>query len=231
MIAIMKKRVLFVLSSHSQFGDTGEKTGWWMGEAAHPWKVLSQMGYIVDFVSPQGGEPPVTGADLNDPVNYEFMHDPVITEKLKTTMKPGEVVPNKYHAILFVGGHGAIFDLPDNKEIARIAAHIYEKGGIVAAVCHGPAGLLNIRLSNGEYFIHGRHVTGFSDCEEREIKRCNDVPFLLQCELMFRGAHYHIAENWKPNIQVDDRLVTGQNPQSAKGVGEALLALLQKLDK
>ena len=227
----MKKRVLFVLSSHSQFGDTGEKTGWWMGEAAHPWKVLSQMGDIVDFVSPQGGEPPVTGADLNDPVNYEFMHDPVITEKLKTTMKPGEVVPNKYHAILFVGGHGAIFDLPDNKEIARIAAHIYEKGGIVAAVCHGPAGLLNIRLSNGEYLIHGRHVTGFSDCEEREIKRCNDVPFLLQCELMFRGAHYHIAENWKPNVQVDDRLVTGQNPQSAKGVGEALLALLQKLDK
>lgn len=220
------KKVLFVLSSWEQFGNTGEKTGWWMSEAAHPWKKLKDAGFDVDFVSPMGGEPPVTGVDMNDPVNKEFMEDAVVAGKLKNTLTPSQVNKEDYVAIHYVGGHGACWDFPDNTELAALCTWFFENGRIVSAVCHGPSGLINVKLSSGVYLLKGKKVTGFSDKEEKEIKRCHDVPFLLQEQMMLRGGIYVIADNWSVNVQIDGRLVTGQNPQSAAAVGDAMVKLI-----
>ena len=219
-------RVLFILSSCIKMGN--EDTGWWMSEAAHPWKMLHDAGIEVDFVSPQGGEPPVTGVDMNDPINQEFMKDAIVSEKLKHTIKPEEVDFDKYVAIHFVGGHGACYDFPDNEYLKKLTTRFFESGKIVSAVCHGPSGLLNVKLNNGEYLLKGRTVTGFSDLEEREVKHCYDVPFLLQEEMMLRGCNFILTPNWSDNVQVDGRLLTGQNPQSALSLGKVLVDLIRK---
>lgn len=227
----MKKPVLFVLSSHREFGKTGEKTGWWMSEASHPWKELKSAGYSIEFVSPSGGNPPVTGVDKDDPVNLEFMNDPDIKQKTEHTFKPEEININDYSAIHFVGGHGACFDLPDNLALTQMAADFYDAGKIVSAVCHGPSGLLNVKLWDGSYLLKDKKVTGFTDKEELEIRKVYDVPFLLQSEMMLRGGIFVMKPNWTDNVQIDERLITGQNPQSAKSVGKALVKLLNELHK
>lgn len=217
------KKVLFVLSSHSQFGTTNETTGWWMSEASHPWKELKDAGYEVDFVSPQGGEPPVTGVDMKDEINKLFMADQNVTQKLKNTLTPADIKIDDYGALLFVGGHGACFDFPNNKELNELTARFYESKRIVCAVCHGLAGLLNVRLSDDTYLLKDKVVTGFTDKEELQLRHCYDVPFLLQAEMMLRGCDFKMMENWSDNVQVDKNLITGQNPQSAKSVGVELV--------
>lgn len=227
----MKKPILFVLSSHAEFGNTGEKTGWWMSEASHPWKELKSAGYDIDFVSPKGGEAPVTGIDMEDPVNKEFADNAEIREKLRSTLKPNEIDINAYAAIHFVGGHGACFDFPENLALSQMAADFYDAGKIVSAVCHGPSGLLNVKLWDGSFLLKDRKVTGFTDKEELEIKKIYDVPFLLQSEMMLRGGIFIMKPNWSDNVQVDGRLITGQNPQSARSVGKALVKLLSEIHK
>ena len=160
---------------------------------------------------------------MNDETNKRFLASPIVQQKIKNTMTPVEVKPNEYGALLFVGGHGAVFDFPDCDGLKRLTTRMYEAGRIVAAVCHGPAGLLNVKLSDNTYLLRGKQVTGFTDKEECEIKRCYDVPFLLQAEMMLRGGVFRIAPNWTRNVCVDGNLITGQNPQSARGVGEAIL--------
>ena len=222
------KKVIFILSSWDKMGDTGEKTGWWMSEAAHPWKKLNDAGIVVDFASPQGGEPPVTGVDMQDPINIEFMQNPTVQDKLKHTYKPAEIKKEDYAAIHFVGGHGACWDFPDNKELQELTAWFYENDRIVSAVCHGPSGLFNVKLSNGEYLIKDKRLTAFSDMEECEIRKCYDVPFLLQEELMLKGCRYILTPNWSDHVEVDGRLITGQNPQSALSLGAKLAEMILK---
>ncbi len=221
------KKVIFILSSWDKFGDTGEKTGWWMSEAAHPWKKLKEAGIAVDFASPQGGEPPVTGVDMKDPVNTEFMNDPEVSAKLKDTYLLSAIRKEEYAAIHLVGGHGACWDFPDNRELQDLIAWFFENGRIVSAVCHGPSGLFNVRLSNGEYLIKGRRLTGFSDNEECEIRKCYDVPFLLQEQLMLKECNYILKENWHDHIEMDGNLITGQNPQSAMSLGVELAKMIK----
>ncbi len=218
----MKDKILFVVTSHGTKGDTGEKTGYFLGEVSHPWKVLTEAGYEIDFVSPQGGNPPVDGFDLTDPENKEFWENKYYHNKISNSMKPSDVKPEEYKAIYYAGGHGAMWDLPNNAEIAKIATQIYEKNGIVAAVCHGPAGILNIKLSNGKYLIDGKKVSGFTNEEEDQVKLTNVVPFLLEDQLKSRGGVYEKSVPWQRHVTSDQRLITGQNPQSAKGVGEAI---------
>ena len=145
---MMKKKVLFVLTSHSEKGNTGEKTGYYLSEVSHPWEVLFDAGYEIDFVSPLGGKAPVDGFDLTDAVNKKFWENSEYRHKVENTMKPSEVMVNEYAAIFFAGGHGTMWDLPDNDELQNIAAQIYEADGVVGAVCHGPSGLVNIKLSD-----------------------------------------------------------------------------------
>ncbi|WP_343691872.1 type 1 glutamine amidotransferase domain-containing protein [Chitinophaga sp.] len=222
------KKILFVVTSHATKGSTGEKTGYYLGEVSHPWKVLTAAGYEIDFVSPEGGNPPVDGFDLNDPVNKEFWENGKYQDKISHSMKPAQVLPEEYAAIYYAGGHGAMWDLPENKELAAIAAKIYEAKGVVAADCHGPAGLVNIRLSNGQYLVAGKKINGFSNEEEEIVKLTKVVPFLLEDKLKERGGIYEKSGPWQQHVTVDQRLITGQNPQSAKEVGEAIKAALKK---
>ena len=121
-----------------------------------------------------------------------------------------------------------MWDFPDSQELAKITTKIWEKGGIVSAICHGVSGLLNVKLKNNEYLIKGKDLTSFNDIEERISGKYSVVPFLLQCELMLRGSKYRIAKEWVDNVQVSERLITGQNPQSGRSLGLAMVTLLQK---
>ena len=223
-------KILFVLTSHALKGDTGDSTGFYLSEAAHPWHILKDH-YEIDFVSPQGGKAPVDGMKLEDPINKAFWENDSIQYKINHTLQPEEINPDDYVAIHYVGGHGAMWDFPDNSELAHIAADIYENGGVVSAVCHGPAGLLNIRLSNTQYLIKGKEVTGFTNEEEAAVALTNVVPFLLEKQLKNRKARFSEAEKFTPHVVVDQRVITGQNPQSAKGVGEAVLKELRLTKK
>lgn len=223
-----KKKILFVVSSHDKKGNTGETTGYYLGEVTHAWEALKDH-YTIDFVSPKGGTPPVDGFDLNDPINKQFWEDAVYHNKINNSMKPSEVNPKDYVAIYYAGGHGAMWDFPENAEIAKIATAIYENNGVVGAVCHGPAGLVNIKLSNGKYLVDGKKVNAFTNEEEIAVKLEKVVPFALETKLIERGAKFEKSGLWQPHVTVDGRLVTGQNPQSAKGVGEAVLKELELL--
>lgn len=221
----MKGKILFVVTSHGELGDTGRKTGYFLSEVTHPYSVLHK-DWQIDFVSPQGGEPPVDGFDLNDPINALYWNDPEWQYKIQNTMTPDEINPSEYKAIFYAGGHGAMWDFPDNNKLAQIARQIYESGGFVAAVCHGPAGLLPIKLENGHYLIESKHLDSFTNAEEKANGTENIVPFLLQMALTNQGAIFDEAPNWADHVVVDGRLITGQNPYSALSLGKKLLELL-----
>lgn len=225
----MSKKILFVVTSHDKLGETGEKTGYYLGEVSHPWAVLTQAGYEIDFVSPKGGNPSYYGDNPEDSINQQFLADKKYQAKIQNTMKPSEVNPSDYQAILYAGGHGTMWDFADNEELAKIAQKIYENNGIVSAVCHGPAGLVNIKLSNGNYLVDGKKINAFTNEEEIAVKLENVVPFSLETKLIERGAKFEKSGLWQPHVTVDQRVVTGQNPQSAHGVGEAVLEELKKL--
>lgn len=222
----MKKKILFVVTSHDKKSN-GDKTGYYLSEVAHPWKVLSEAGYEIDFVSPKGGNPPVDGFDLKDPINKEFWENTAYNNKISNSLKPSDVNPKNYVAIYYAGGHGAMWDLPNDKTIAKIAADIYEQNGVVGAVCHGPAGLLNIQLSNGKYLLDGKKVNGFTNEEEKLVGLIEVVPFLLEDQIRERGGIFEKSAPWQVHVVSDQRLVTGQNPQSATEVGEAIKAALK----
>lgn len=224
----MKKKILFVVTSHDKKGDTGEDTGYYLGEVSHPWEVLHKAGYEIDFVSPKGGTPPVDGFDLKDPVNKEFWENKEYKTKIDHSLKPSEVKSEDYSTIFYAGGHGAMWDFADNTELAKIAAEIYDSGGIVAGVCHGPAGLVNIKLNNGKYLVDDKKINAFTNEEESEVKLTNVVPFLLEDQLKERGAKFEKSGLWQNHVVSDQRVITGQNPQSAKSVGEAILSELKK---
>lgn len=225
---VMKPKILFVLTSHGTKGSTGEKTGYYLGEVSHPWEVLTAAGYEIDFVSPKGGNPPVDGFDLNDPVNRKLWEDNYYRNKIEHSKSPSEIDPESYEAIFYAGGHGAMWDLPNDKAIAKIATAIYENNGVVGAVCHGPAGLTAVQLSNGKYLVEGKKVNGFTNEEEELVKLTKVVPFLLEDKLKELGGIYEKSGPWEAHVTVDGRLITGQNPQSAKGVGEAIRDALKK---
>lgn len=220
------KRILLALTSHGQLGDTGRSTGYYLSEAAHPWQVFTAAGYQVDLVSPRGGRPPADGADPGDASQQAFLSDPRIAGQLADTMTPADVDPAAYDAIFYAGGHGTMWDFPADAGLAGIARAVYESGGVVAAVCHGPAALVDITLSDGQPLVSGKAVTGFSNGEEAASGLTAIVPFLLQDALEKLGGHYSSAANFEPHVVVDGRLVTGQNPASAAGAAEAVTKVL-----
>ncbi len=225
------KPVLIVLTSHSVKGDTGDPTGFYLGEVTHPLAVFEAAGLKVEFASVQGGEPPVDGLDLNDPINARYWNDETFRNAIRTTPSVDSIDPARYAAVLYAGGHGTVWDFPDSAGVQRIGREIYEAGGVVGAVCHGPAALVNLKLSNGRYLVEGKQVAAFTDDEERAVKLENVVPFLLASTLQQRGAIHRAAGNWQAQVITDGRLVTGQNPQSAHGVGEAIVAALRDTAK
>jgi putative intracellular protease/amidase len=223
----MKQKILFVVTSHDKKGSTNEPTGYYLSEVSHPWEVLHQAGYEIDFVSPKGGKAPVDGFNLDDSTNNKFWNDTKYRYKVEHTLQPSEVKANDYAAIFYAGGHGAMWDLADNKKLATIAQTIYESNGIVSGVCHGPAGLVNIKLNNGKYLVDGKKINAFTNEEEVAVGLENVVPFPLETKLIERGAQFEKSGLWQQHVVTDNRVITGQNPQSAKAVGEAILALLK----
>lgn len=221
------QKVLIVVTSHDSLGDTGKSTGFYLSEASHPHDVFTQAGMEVDFVSPKGGKAPMDGVKLDDPVNKAFLENPQTLAKVENTLRPEQIDPKQYDAIFYAGGHGTMWDFPHNEKLAGIAAEIYEGGGVVGAVCHGPAGLVNIKLSDGKYLVAGKTVSAFTNEEEEAVGLTKVVPFLLESKLVERGAKFTKAANFEPHVAVSDRLVTGQNPASATGVGEAMVKLMQ----
>lgn len=174
--------VLFVLTSHDELGDTGKKTGYYLSELTHPHRVLTNHGYRVEFVSPKGGLPPMdpSSADPGDQVSQVFLETQEWTDALEASLQPEDVQPSRYSAIFFVGGHGTMWDFPDNHLLAEITATIYESGGVVGAVCHGPVGLVNVTLSDGSFLIEDKTLVSFTNEEEKAVDLVDAMPFLLE---------------------------------------------------
>ena len=226
----MKNKVLIVVTSHSRLGTTGKAAGYYLPEVTHPYFELEKAGLEVDIASPLGGEAPMEASskDLSDEKNRKFLERPELASKLKNTIALEKINPKDYAAVLYAGGHATMWDFADSKEIQRITSQIYENKGVVAAVCHGPAALVNVKLSNGKFLIEGKHVTGFSNSEEDAAQLTQVMPFLLQTSLEKHKALYEKAPLWQKKVVVDGNLVTGQNPASATGVGEAVAKILQR---
>lgn len=216
------KPVLFVLTSHAEKGDTGEPTGYYLSEVTHPLSELEKSGIGVEFASIKGGEPPVDGLDLDDPINARYWNDDEFRKKIAHSQPIEHVDINQYSGVFFAGGHGTMWDFPDHPAVHQVARDMYEQGDIVAAVCHGPCALVNVKLSNGQYLVDGKAMAAFTDEEEHAVKLEHVVPFMLASTLKQRGAKHQDAPNWQAHVVVDGNLITGQNPQSAAGVGAAI---------
>lgn len=219
--------ILIVLTSHGTKGNTGDPTGYYLGEVTHPLAVFEAAGIPVEFASVQGGEPPVDGLDLDDATNARYWNDPAFRAAIRATPKVADIDPSRYGAVLYAGGHGTVWDFPENPDVQRIGRAIWQAGGVVGAVCHGPTALVNLTLDDGTYLVAGKRVAAFTDEEERAVGLEHVVPFLLASTLQQRGAIHVPAANWQAQVVTDGRLVTGQNPASAHGVGEAMVAALR----
>jgi putative intracellular protease/amidase len=223
-------KILIVLTSHDQLGVTGEKTGFWLEEFAAPYYVLKDAGALLKLASPKGGQPPLDPkSDL--PENQtestkRFLADSSAQLELANTTKLADISANNFDAIFFPGGHGPMWDMPDNSASIVLIEDFVKADKPVAAVCHAPVALINVRDSNGEFLIKGKNVTGFSNDEEKAVGLTDVVPFLLEDVLKERGGIFSKGLDWKSYIQVDGKLVTGQNPASSEAVAAALLKLL-----
>lgn len=225
------KPILCVVTSHPIRGDTGEPTGFAMVELTHPLDVFAKAGISVEIASIRGGHPPIDFFDLSDPINDRFWKDKMFRDALAHSRVLGDLDPSRYSAVFFAGGHGTMWDFADSDAVQNAIRQIWEAGGIVSAVCHGPAALVNARLSDGSYLVAGKKIACFTDEEEAEVKYTKVVPYLLATALKRRGALHQPAPNWSENIVVDGRLITGQNPASAHGVGEAIIQQLKAVAK
>ena len=220
------RKVLFVLTSHDELGNTGEKTGFWIEEFAAPYYELADKGVIIDIASPLGGQPPIDPKS-SDPSSAtedtkRFDKDIELQAKLSKTHKLADVKESDYDAVFYPGGHGPLWDLAEDKNSIALIEAFYSNKKPVAFVCHSPGALKNVKL-NGEYLVKGKKVTGFSNSEEEAVGLTKVVPFLLEDALQANGATYSKVADWQPYAIEDGLLITGQNPASSKLVAEKLL--------
>lgn len=224
-------KVLMVLTSHSELGDTGKKTGFWAEEFAAPYYVLADAGAEIALASPKGGKPPIdpssTKEDAQTEATKRFDEDKELQEKLAYTKKLEEVNASEFDGVFYPGGHGPLWDLAvDLKSIALIE-DFYSQMKPLAFVCHAP-GVLGNTESNMEPLVRGKNVTGFSNSEEEAMGLTNVVPFLVEDKMNQMGANYSKGEDWSSYVMVDGKLITGQNPASSEEAAKALLKLLRQ---
>jgi putative intracellular protease/amidase len=222
-------KILMVLTSHDQLGDTGRKTGFWLEEFAAPYFVFRDAGVALTLASPKGGQPPIDPkSDL--PENQtdamaRFKKDAAAQEVLSKTVKLADVKAEDYDSIFYVGGHGPMWDLVDNPVSIALIESFYNSGKPVAAVCHSPAVFHKVTYK-GEPLVKGKRVTGFTNEEEEAVHLTHVVPFLVEDELRRLGGLYEKAADWQPFSIVDGRLVTGQNPASSTSAAQTLLKVV-----
>ncbi|MGL5821820.1 MAG: type 1 glutamine amidotransferase domain-containing protein [Sarcina sp.] len=225
------KKILVVVTNVSKYENAERPTGLWLGEAVHFVDVMEKAGYKIDYVSSKGGYTPIDPHSLENDfmteTDWAYYTNRDFMNKLGNTLSVDEVNPSDYEVIYYTGGHGVIWDFPNDTKMQNVAKEIYENGGIVSAVCHGLAGLLNIKLSNGENLVNGKKVTGFSNSEEVAVGLDKMVPYLTETELVARGANYVKGADWSEFAVSQDRVVTGQNPASGAAVAREVLSVLK----
>ncbi len=222
-------KILMVLTSHDQLGDTGRKTGFWLEEFAAPYYVFLDAGVQLTLASPKGGQPPVDPkSDLPEnqtPAMARFKQDPAAQKALSQTVRLADVKAQDYDTVFYPGGHGPMWDLAESPDSIALIESFYNSGKPVALVCHSP-GVLRHVTYKGAPIVKGKRVTGFTNDEEEAMHLTKVVPFLVEDELNRLGANFEKVPNWQPFSIVDGRLVTGQNPASSTGAAEALLKVV-----
>ncbi|MCU5745560.1 type 1 glutamine amidotransferase domain-containing protein [Staphylococcus sp. SQ8-PEA] len=214
----MSKKVLFVLTSASQYSD-GTETGLWLEEASEPYQILTQSDIKVDVVSVKGGEVPI---DPNSTQNGELEKYNDFVDLIKDVPSIDLVKVNEYDAIYLPGGHGTVFDFANNEQLSELLAQFKEQGKYITSVCHGPSAFVGAKDKNGKSLIEGVTLTAFTDSEEKAMGLDEKVPFLTQTQLENQGADFKPADNFTSHIEQDGQFITGQNPQSSAAIGEAL---------
>ena len=225
----MNKKVLFVLTSHDELGNTGLKTGFWSEELAAPYYALADKGIDIVLASPKGGQPPIDPKSEDPSFQTETTKrmdkDMVLLDKLKNTIPLADIMMADYDAVFYPGGHGPLWDLAESATSQQLITEFYNANKPVAFVCHAPGVLKDVKI-NGEYLVNGKNVTGFTNTEEEAVQLTNVVPFLVEDMLIKNGGHYSKIADWNPYAVVDGLLITGQNPASSEKVAEELLKLL-----
>jgi putative intracellular protease/amidase len=226
-------KILMVLTSHDQLGNTGRKTGFWLEEFAAPYYTFKDAGEDITLASPKGGQPPLDPKS-NDPefqtdLTRRFMADKEAQAVLAKTVRLDSVRPADFDTVFYPGGHGPMWDLAEDPISIRLLESMIAAGKPIALVCHSSGALHHVRAANGEPFVKGKKVTGFTNSEEEEVGLTKVVPFLVEDELKRLGGIYSKAGNWQPHVVVDGRLVTGQSPASSGPAAKALLNLMDSL--
>lgn len=222
----MKKSILIIVSNANTIGPRNRRTGTFLPEVAHPYAEFSRAGYQVDFASLSGDTPFLDALNLAaDPDNLAFLTGDgwVAMQKAR---RLSDVDVKGYDAIFVPGGLAPMVDMPEAPLLKQVVVETFERQAVVGAVCHGPVALLNAKLSDGSYLVNGKNITSFTTAEEDNYAR-PDVPFDLQTALTEQGAIYHTVAPWGANSLADGNLVTGQNPASAKGVAQKMIAILE----
>ncbi|XPV75832.1 MAG: type 1 glutamine amidotransferase domain-containing protein [Desulfovibrio sp.] len=221
------KKILFVLSGHATMGG-GKPAGCYFPEMVHPYYAMKEHGISVEFTSPGENGPVLAGTDSKDPKQIQLLSDVDAMNEITSAPKPETLDPGRYDAIFYTGGHGGMFDFPDNKALINIAETIYANGGYVTAMCHGPAGLINLKRASGKYMVQGHKVTGYSREEEVFYDTLLDIPFVLGEKLDAHGGKYSSYGINQGYVVKDRQIITGQNPMSSQLVGEAIAKALRK---
>jgi len=225
-------KVLIVLTSHEQLGNTGKKTGFWLEEFAAPYYVLADAGAVITLASPNGGQPPLDPKsdepDFQTEATKRFKKDRAAQTALANTVKLSEVSPVDYDAVFYPGGHGPMWDLAEDRQSIALIEAMFAAGKTVAAVCHAPAAFRHTKAPDGFPLLKGKSVTGFSNTEEDAVQLSDVVPFLLEDELKAKGGNYSRTDDWHPYVITDGNLITGQNPASSELVAKAVLDSLKQ---
>lgn len=225
-------KVLMVLTSHDQLGDTGEKTGFWLEEFASPYYTFKDAGAEITLASPKGGQPPLDpksdAPDFQTASTDRFKNDEAAQKELASTLRLSEVSAADFDAVFYPGGHGPLWDLAENQDSKALIEAFHGAGKPVAAVCHAPGVFRHTVIGDGKPLVDGKRVTGFSNSEEEAVGLTDVVPFLVEDMLKDNGGQYSKGDDWQSYVVEDGLLITGQNPASSEATAEALLQRLNK---
>jgi putative intracellular protease/amidase len=226
----MTKKILMVLTSHDELGNTGKKTGFWVEEFAAPYYAFIDAGIEVTLATPKGGQAPIDPTsileDFQTAATERYNRDAKAQAEIATTLKLSSLNESDFDGVFYPGGHGPLWDLTDNANSITLIESFLNAGKAVATVCHASAALLNVKQASGDFAIKGKAVTGFTNSEEEAVQLTAVVPFLVEDELMKRGGEYQKAEDWHAFAIQDGLIITGQNPASSALAAEKLLAYI-----
>ena len=225
-------KILLVLTSHDQLGNTGHKTGFWLEEFASPYYVFKDAGAQITLASPKGGQPPIDpksdAPDAQTAATRRFAEDAEAQQLLANSLPLAQVRAEDFDALFYPGGHGPLWDLAEDATSIALIERFVALGKPVGAVCHAPGVLRHVKAADGTPLVHGKRVTGFSNSEEAAVELTDVVPFLVEDMLKNHGGVYGRAADWHSHVEVDGLLVTGQNPASSDASAEALLTLVER---